>query len=120
MIALSTAEVEYIAAANCATQAIWLRRMLRFLKHEEGSPTTLCCDSKSAIELTKHPVFHGRSKHIDIKFHFIRNLVNEKEIVVDYCKTDEQVADIFTKALKLETFVKLKKMLGMVNGDNLV
>ena len=79
MIALSTAEAEYIAAANCAIQAIWLRRMLGFLKHEEGSPTTLCCDSKSAIELTKHPVFHGRSKHIDIKFHFIRNLVNEKE-----------------------------------------
>lgn len=119
VIALSTAEAEYIAAANSATQVLWLRRILGVLQHKQVGPTTIYCDSKSAIELSKNPVLHGRSKHIDIKYHFIRELVREKVIEVDYCRTEDQVADIFTKALKMETFVKLKKMLGMSKFEEL-
>ncbi|KAG6471756.1 hypothetical protein ZIOFF_069202 [Zingiber officinale] len=120
IIALSTAEAKFIAASNCATQAVWLRRMLGFLQHKQDDWTMVCCDSKSTIELIKNPVFHGRSKHIDIKYHFIRDLVREIEIAVNYCKNEFQVADIFTKGLKEETFMKLKKMLGMENVANLV
>nr|XP_025637087.1 uncharacterized protein LOC112732551 [Arachis hypogaea] len=65
-------------------------------------------------------VFHGRSKHIDIWVHKIRELVNEKEVVIEYCPTEEQVADIFTKPLKTELFCKLKKMLGMINSTSLI
>ena len=108
-----------MAATSSATQALWLRRMLGFLQHKQDSPTKIFCDSKSAIELTKNLVFHGRSKHIDIKYHFIRDLVQDREIVVDYCKTEEQVADVFTKRLKLELFIKLKMMLGMVKFEDL-
>ncbi|KAG6501037.1 hypothetical protein ZIOFF_040903 [Zingiber officinale] len=108
VIALSTAEAEYIAASNCATQAVWLRRMLGFLQHKQDDSTMVFCDNKSTIELTKNPVFHGRSKHIDIKYHFIRDLVRENEIAVNYCKSEDQVADIFTKGLKMKTLMKLK------------
>ena len=71
------------------------------------------CNGKSEIELSKNPVLDGCSKHIDMKHYFTRELVREKEIEIDYCRIEKQVADIFTKTLKTETFVKLKKMLGM-------
>lgn len=100
VVALSIAEAEYMAAISSATQALWLRRMLGFLQHKQDNPTIIFCDSKSAIELTKNPVFHGRSKHIDIKFYFIHDLVQDKEMVIEYCKTGEQVTDVFTKPLK--------------------
>ena len=119
MIALSTAEAEYIAASNSATQALWLRSILGVLQHKQVDPTKIYYNSKLAIELSKNPVLHGRSKHIDIKYHFIRELVREREIEVNYCRIEKQVADIFIKALKTETFVKLKKMLGMFKLEEL-
>ncbi|RDX68536.1 Copia protein, partial [Mucuna pruriens] len=73
------------------------------------------CDNKSAIALSKNPVFHGRSKHIDIRFHKIREWVVEKEVVIEYCPIKEQVTNIFTKPLKVELFYKLKKMLGIIS-----
>nr|KYP46330.1 Retrovirus-related Pol polyprotein from transposon TNT 1-94 [Cajanus cajan] len=73
-------------------------------------------DNKSAIALCRNPVFHGRSKHINIRFHKIRELVAEKEVAIKYCPTEEQVADIFTKPLKAELFYKLKRMLGMIQA----
>ena len=114
VVALSTADVEYMVAAHNATQALWLRRMLGFLRHEQVGPTKIYCDSKYAIELSKNLVFHERSKHIEIKFHFIRELIQNQKIAIDYCKSEDQVTDIFTKPLKVELFLKLKKMLGMM------
>ena len=119
MIALSTTEAEYITAASGATQAVWLRRMLFELKHRHDAPTVIYCNNKSTISLTMNPVYHGRSKHIDIKFHFIRDLVKDKEIVIEYCRSEEQFADIFTKTLKVDTFQKLKKSLGMMSYEGL-
>lgn len=116
VVALSTAEAEYIAATSCATQTVWLRRILEVMHHEQNTPTKIYCDNKSAIALSKNPVFHGRSKHIDIRFHKIRELIAEKEVVIEYCPTEEQIADIFTKPLKIESFYKLKKMLGMMKA----
>ena len=77
----------------------------------------VCPYNKSAIALSKNPVFHGRSKHIDIQFHKIQELVNEKEVLIDHCPTKEQVADTFTKPLKKELFYKLKKILGIINSS---
>ncbi|GAA0146952.1 transmembrane signal receptor [Lithospermum erythrorhizon] len=71
VVALSTTEAEYMAATSCASQVVWLRRLLNELHQQQYSPTTIYCDNRSAIALTKNPVFHGRSKHIDIKFHYI-------------------------------------------------
>ncbi|KAK8921024.1 hypothetical protein KSP39_PZI020057 [Platanthera zijinensis] len=67
----------------------------------------------SAIQLAKNPVLHGRSKHIETRYHFLREQVELKIVEVVYCPTGEQVADIFTEALKVETFEKLKGKLGM-------
>ncbi|XP_039159594.1 uncharacterized protein LOC120289129 [Eucalyptus grandis] len=74
--------------------------------------TPILCDNKSAIAISKNPVFHRRTKHIDIKYHFIREEQNNEEIELKYCKTEEQVADIFTKALPLAKFETLRKKLG--------
>jgi hypothetical protein len=116
VVALSTAEAEYIAAASCAIQAVWLRRILEVMHQKQETPTKIFCDNMSAIALCKNPVFHERSKHIDIRYHKIRELIAKKEVEIDYCHTDDQSADIFTKTLKVELFYKLKKMLGMIRA----
>ncbi|KAL5802513.1 hypothetical protein ACOSQ4_030818 [Xanthoceras sorbifolium] len=108
VVALSTTEAEYMAAASTACQAVWLWRLCDELKQKQQFPTKIYCDNKSAISPIKNPVFHGRSKHIDIKFHYIRDLVKENEIAMEFCKSEEQIADILTKPLKAETFYILK------------
>ena len=74
---------------------------------ECDDPQNLHVDNKFAISLTKNPLAHGRSKHIDTKCHFIRDQVNKRRISVEYCNTDDQVADILTKLLKIERFIGL-------------
>lgn len=100
VVSLSSTKAEYNAATSCATQAVWLRQLMEVLHHEQKIPTTILCDNKSEIALSKNPVYHGRTKHINVKFHYIRALVNDKVIEVQYCPTGDQIAYIFTKALK--------------------
>ena len=69
--------------------------------------------------MAKNPVFHGKSKHIHVRFHFLRDLVNEGVVELKYCNSQEQVADLMTKPLKLEQFEKLRGMLGMVSASEL-
>lgn len=113
VVALSTTEAEYIAAASCACQCVWLRRVLEKIGFEEKTETVIKCDNSSAIQLSKHPVFHGKSKHIEVRFHYLRDLVNDGIVKLSYVPTEDQVADIFTKPLKLEQFEKLRGMLGV-------
>lgn len=68
--------------------------------------------------MTKNPTFHGRTKHIDIRFHFIRDLVASNEIALNYCSTDEQLADIFTKALPSHKHVYFRTKLGVCNFES--
>ena len=82
VVSLSTAEAEYVAATAAACQEVWLRRVLRDLCHEQEKGTTIYCDNSSTIALSKNSVFHKRTKHIDTKFHFICELVNNGEIVL--------------------------------------
>jgi hypothetical protein len=119
VVTLSTTEAEYIAAALCACQCIWLKRILRKIGVEQDEGTIIQCDSSSAIQLAKNPVFHGKSKHIHVRFHFLRDLVNEGVVELKYCNSQEQVADLMTKPLKLEQFEKLRGMLGMVSVSEL-
>eukprot|EP00253_Pinus_taeda_P011447 PITA_11447 len=78
VVSLSTIEAEYVAATVAACQAVWLRRVLRDLCHEQEKGTTIYCDNSSAIALSKNSIFHKRAKYIDTKFHFIRKLVNNE------------------------------------------
>ena len=116
IVTLSTCEAEYVAMSNCVCQAIWLRSLLKELHVSENDPTEIFVDNKSAIALAKNPVFHDRSKHIDTKFHFIRECVAKKEVVLKFVKSQDQVADIFTKPLMGEIFCKIRSLLGVTKN----
>lgn len=111
--ALSSTEAVYISATSAACEAVWLRRLLTDFGVELSRPTIIQCDNKSAISITRNPSMHGRSRHIDTRFHFIRDLVSNGEINVVYCHTNEQVADVFTKALPNHKFEFFQHALGV-------
>ncbi|KAE8707741.1 hypothetical protein F3Y22_tig00110377pilonHSYRG00343 [Hibiscus syriacus] len=113
IVTLSTCEAEYVAATSCVCHAIWLRNLLKVIGLIQEEPTKVCVDNKSAIALAKNPVFHDRSKHIDIRYHYIRECVARKDVEVEYVKSQDQVADIFTKPLTSEDFLRLRNLLGV-------
>ena len=100
-------------------EAIWLNRLLAELQsHTEPlKPATLYEDNQSAICMTKNPQFHGRCKHIAIKYHFIRDEAKKGTINLQYCRTDKMIADILTKGLHAEQFTKLREMAGLKEYD---
>ena len=98
LVTLSTAEAEYVAATHAAKEAIWLREFISEVFEPQG-PMTLHSDSQSAIALARNEQFHARMKHIDIRFHFIRYVIEAGKIFIDYCPTEDMVADTLTKAL---------------------
>lgn len=102
-VSLSTTEAEYVAASNATREAVWLRQLLLEVGKEVNA-TTLCVDNQSAIKLIKNPVFHKKSKHIDVSYHFVREKYEDNVINVKYVHTTEQLADIYTKALPKATF----------------
>ncbi len=100
IIALTSTEAEYIATSDSSQELIWLRSLLSELSFPITRPTLLCCDNKSALDLAANPdMFHARTKHIDIRYHFIRELVANRTVVLEYCPTNEMAADLLTKAL---------------------
>jgi hypothetical protein len=99
VIALSSCEAEYIVMAAAACQGIWLARLLTDMIGTESGASELLMDNQLAITLSKNSIFHERSKHIDVRYHYIRECVDEGRIIIDYRVTEEQVADILTKAL---------------------
>ena len=113
IVTLSTTEAEYVAAAACACHCIWMKKVLISLGSSSCECIKILCDNSSTIKLSRNPVLHGRTKHIDVRFHFLRDLVREGAVDLIHCGTTEQVADIMTKPLKLETFCKLRDMLGL-------
>ena len=116
-ISTSTAEAEYIAAGSCCAQIMWMRNQL--LDYGLSySKIPIYCDNQSAIAMTGNPVQHSLTKHISIRYHFIREQVLEGTIELHFVPTDQQLADIFTKPLPEATFNKLVNELGMMNFEN--
>lgn len=113
IVALSTTEAEYIAATASACQAVWLGRLLCEFRQEQIRATTLYCDNKSSIAIAKNPMLHGRTMHIEIRFHFIRMLILDGLIKLEYCNTCDQVADIMTKALFVQKNIYCRTLLGV-------
>jgi hypothetical protein len=89
VVALSSCEAEYIAATTAACQGVWLARLLAELRGEEADAVTLKIDNQSAIQLSKNPVFHDRSKHIDTRYHFIRECIEEGRVKIEFIGTDD-------------------------------
>lgn len=111
IVTLSTTESEFIAAAGSSCQAIWMQRVLKKIGYMGNVSTVIFCDNSSTIKLARNPVVHGRSKHIDVHYHFLRELVNDGVVQLPFCGTRQQIAGIFTKPLKLELFWELRRRL---------
>jgi len=115
VISLSSTEAEYISLSQGAKEAIWLRSFLEEIEIQDGTvPTNIFVDNTSAISLAKNPVFHKRSKHIQVRYHHIRELVSEGQINIEYVRTEDQKADILTKPLSKGKFERQRTMLGLV------
>ena len=113
IVTLSTTEAEFVAAVACSCQAIWLRKMLEILNQKQSGTTVIYCDNMLTIKLSKNSVLHGRSKHIDARFHFLRDLCKEDIIELNFCRSDKQIADLFTTPLKQPLFEKLRRKMRM-------
>jgi hypothetical protein len=97
-VSLSTAEAEYVSAASCCAQLLWMRQTLKdYGVHCDKVP--LLYDNESAIKIAHNPVQHNKTKHIEIRHHFIRDHINRGDINLSYVGTNDQLADIFTKPL---------------------
>ena len=99
LVTLSTAEAEYVAATHAAKECIWLRRLIGEIFPCLVDQTTLFCDNQAALRLATADNYHVRTKHIDTRYHFIRQTVEDGSITLIYCPTDDMTADILTKAL---------------------
>jgi hypothetical protein len=113
VVTLSTTEAEFIAAASCACQSVWMHRILEKLGHEQNKCTVVFCDNSSTINLSKNPVLHAKSKHIDVRFHFLRDLTKDGVIKLEHCDSKDQIADIMTKPLRQHVFLKFRESLGV-------
>lgn len=94
----SSTKAEYIATTMGAREVVWLRKFLSNLFGEPMKPSTIHCDNQSCIKLSVNPVFHDRSKHIEIPYHYVRDMVERRAIQLEYINTGDQTTDILTKA----------------------
>jgi hypothetical protein len=115
-ISLSTTEPEYIVVATCCTQILWMIKTLANLKVTYTDPIPLHCDNTSAISLSKNHVLHSKSKHIPIKYHFLREQVTNIIIQVNYIPSTKQITNIFTKSLVATPFGYLCYKLGVISS----
>ena len=113
-VALSTAEGEYLAAGSCCSQMLWMIQTLRDFGIKCGR-IPIYCDNTSAINISENPVNHSRTKHIDVRHHFLRDNVAKGKIKLIFVPTEYQLANIFTKPLAEERFSIIRRELGMCN-----
>jgi hypothetical protein len=112
-VALSSTEAEYIAGAHAAKEATWLRLLLSELGQDMSSPTILHVDNQSAIAIARNPEFHERTKHIDVRYHYIRQVIDDGTLYLEYAPTQEQVADVLTKGLPPASHIKFMTAMGV-------
>ena len=118
-VALSTTEAEYMALCTASQEALHLRMLIADFGFPQPEPTLIHEDNQGCVALSNNPVFHKRTKHIEIRYHFVREQVNEfKNIVVRFIRTNDMLADIFTKPLNGIRFMSLvRRILKMVGFD---
>lgn len=118
-MALSSCKVEYIATSTCACQTVWLMNLKKELCSEEYEVVTLLINNISAINLTKNSILNGRNKHIEMRFHYLRELASEGKLKLEYWKNEGQVADLLIKGVTIEVFKRLKEYMSMKNLEDL-
>ena len=106
-ISQSTIEEKYVVTIYNCSNIVWFNKLLTCMKMETKDPIVIFCDNTSAINISKNLVMHTKTKHIAIKYHFLRELVQDKEVRLEYVNTNEQFIDIFTKPLTKDAFLYL-------------
>lgn len=104
VVALSSCETKYIATLLYACRAMWLMNLLEELNNSEGEAVTFLVDKVSVINLTKNPIAHGRSKHIEMRFHYLRELVSEGRLRLRNCRNEDQVVNLLTNGVINDVF----------------
>jgi len=117
---LSSVEAKYVAGYEVSREAVWLRKLLSDLFKGPMDPTVILCDNTSCIHLFEDPIFHRKTKHINNKYHYIRELVQNGVLQLQYISTNEQGADILTKYLPNKKLVYLRYKLGLVDVSFLI
>lgn len=115
---LSKVEVEYIVTTTCCTQVLWMKKTLQYLQVKFDEPIPIFYNSTNAISNSKNPVMHSKTKHILIKYHFVREKVTENNIKLEYVGTKEQFSHIFTKPLPHEAFEYLRQKPGILRSSH--
>ena len=113
VVTLSTTEAEYIALSTATQETVWLRQLLLDFGVQQDQATTIMEDNQGAIFIAKNPVTHARSKHIDVRYHYIREALRDGTIDLQYCPTQEMTADILTKPLHKGRFESLREKMGL-------
>ena len=111
-VALSTTEAEFVAASEGAKELVWLTRLLSEIGKRDETPT-LFVDNASAIKLVKNPEFHKRSKHIAVRYYFVRELYQKGDIDLDFVRSEDQLKDMFSKALNSVKFKTMCYKIGL-------
>ncbi|XP_075076676.1 uncharacterized protein LOC142163302 [Nicotiana tabacum] len=115
-VALSIVEAEYVATSSCCGQLLWIKQQLEdFGVFNNCVP--LLCDNTSTVNMTKNPIQHKRTKHIDVRYHFLRDNVEKGLICMKFCNTEDQIIDIFMKALSREHFERNRVNLGLLKPN---
>ena len=112
MVALSTTKAEYIAATHAYKEAIWLKRLCSDIEFKQDV-VTIYSDSQIAISLVKNPTFHARTKHIDVQYHFVRDMVEDGKVKLEKVETLVNVDDALTKPMSIEKFRWCSKSMGL-------
>jgi hypothetical protein len=114
VVALSTTEVEYMEATHASKEAVWLHRLCSGIGFEQQA-MRINCDSQSAIFLAKNPTYHSRMKHIDVQYHFMRDMVENKKVLLEKVDTLKNIADSLTKSVSVEKFSWCREAMGIVS-----
>jgi hypothetical protein len=116
-VALSSTKAKYRGATIVACEVVWIQKLFSDLGQLVNVPVVIYCDNISSILLANNPIYHARTKHIEVHYHFIREKVLAKEIDLIHVNTKDQVDDIFTKPLGIDKLKKFRKMLGVLEVD---
>ena len=112
VVALSTTEAEYMAATHASKEAVWLQRLCSSMGLVQGA-IRIDCDSQSAIFLAKNPAYHSKTKHIDVQYHFVRDMIEDKKVLLVKVDTLKNTADALTKSVSSEKFSWCRETMGV-------